>query len=250
LSKPTDPASLSKALGLPATEGSIYELALTHRSYAHEQPEPTPHNERLEFLGDAVIDLIVSDHIYRTQPEMAEGKLAKLRASVVDGTSLAALGRAVGLGAHLRLGKGQEVTGGRENPNLLENTFEALVGAAYLDKGLDHLRATLEPVFGELVEQSIARGDLTDPKTALQEYVVRERGNRPRYFVASEGPDHNKTFYAHVHVDEELYGVGTGSSGKEAEKLAAKEALERLEAEAAESAASDVGDVRSDARAS
>jgi len=250
LSTPTDPASLLTALGLPAPEGSIYELALTHRSFAFEQPVPVPHNERLEFLGDAVLDLVVTDMIFRTRPEMAEGDLAKLRASVVEGRTLAALADEMGLGAHLRLGKGEEASGGRDKTSLLEDTFEALIGAVYMDRGLEYLKEVLVPVFSTLVDDSIATGSGYDAKTALQELVVHERGNRPTYRVASSGPDHDKAFVAHVYVTEELYGVGTGTSKKAAEQAAAREALDRLEQEAAEPSATDVQEMRSDARAS
>jgi len=250
LSTPTDPASLLTALGLPAPEGSVYELALTHRSYAFEQTEPVPHNERLEFLGDAVLDLVVTDMIFRTRPEMAEGDLAKLRASVVEGRTLAALADEMGLGAHLRLGKGEEASGGRDKTSLLEDTFEALIGAVYMDRGLEYLKEVLVPVFSTLVDDSIATGSGYDAKTALQELVVHERGNRPSYRVASSGPDHDKTFVAHVYVTEELYGVGTGTSKKAAEQAAAREALDRLEQEAAEPSSTVVQGVRSDARAS
>jgi ribonuclease III len=236
-------------MGLPAREGSIYELALTHRSYAFEQNEPPPHNERLEFLGDAVLDLIVTDLIFRTRPEMAEGDLAKLRASVVEGRTLAALARSMGLGAHLRLGKGEEASGGRDKTSLLEDTFEALVGAVYMDRGLAYLNEVLVPVFSSLVNDSLKNGSGYDSKTALQEQVVRDRGSRPTYRVASSGPDHDKKFVAHVYVTEELYGVGTGSSKKAAEQVAAREALERLELEASESPAN-VEESRADARAS
>ncbi|MGH2750264.1 MAG: ribonuclease III [Actinomycetota bacterium] len=250
MSKPTDPASLLTALGLPAPEGSVYELALTHRSFAAEQNEPTAHNERLEFLGDAVLGLIVTDLIYRTRPEMAEGELSLLRKSVVEGKALAALARELGLGAHLRLGKGEEASGGRDKPSLLENTLEAVIGAVYLDRGLVALSEILVPVLGSLVDDSAAQRSGYDAKTALQEYTVRELGSRPSYNVASEGPDHDKRFVAHVHVNEELYGVGTGSSKKAAEQVAAAEALGRLEEESAESSLSATDEVRSNARAS
>jgi ribonuclease-3 len=241
---------LLTALGLPAPEGSVYELALTHRSFAFEQPVPVPHNERLEFLGDAVLDLVVTDMIFRTRPEMAEGDLAKLRASVVEGRTLAALADEMGLGAHLRLGKGEEASGGRDKTSLLEDTFEALIGAVYMDRGLEYLKEVLVPVFSTLVDDSIATGSGYDAKTALQELVVHERGNRPTYRVASSGPDHDKTFVAHVYVTEELYGVGTGTSKKAAEQAAAREALDRLEQEAAEPSSTNVQEVRPNARAS
>jgi len=233
LSKPTDPASLLRALGLPAPKGSIYELALTHRSFAFEHEEPLPHNERLEFLGDAVLGFIVTDMIFRTRPELPEGELTKLRKSVVEGKALAQLARDMGLGAHLRLGKGEEASGGRDKTSLLENTFEALIGAVYLDRGLTALTEILVPVFSSLLDDSAAGGGSHDPKTALQEFVVRERGLRPSYRVASSGPDHDKRFDADVYIDEELYGVGSGTSKKAAEQVAAKEALDRLEREEA-----------------
>ena len=233
MSKPTDPASLLTALGLPAPKGSIYELALTHRSFAFEHEEPLPHNERLEFLGDAVLGFIVTDMIFRTRPELPEGELTKLRKSVVEGKALAQLARDMGLGAHLRLGKGEEASGGRDKTSLLENTFEALIGAVYLDRGLTALTEILVPVFSSLLDDSAAGGGSHDPKTALQEFVVRERGLRPSYRVASSGPDHDKRFDADVYIDEELYGVGSGTSKKAAEQVAAKEALDRLEREEA-----------------
>ena len=231
LSKPTDPASLLTSLGLPAPEGSIYELALTHRSFAFEHEVPLPHNERLEFLGDAVLGFIITDMIFRTRPELPEGELTKLRKSVVEGKALAQIARDVGLGAHLRLGKGEEASGGRDKDSLLENTFEALIGAVYIDRGLAALTEILEPVFGSLLDDSATSGSGEDAKTALQEYVVRERGTRPSYRVASSGPDHDKRFDADVYINEELYGVGSGTSKKAAEQVAAREALDRLERE-------------------
>jgi ribonuclease III len=234
LSKQTDAASLLTALGLPAAEGSIYELALTHRSFAHEQPEPLPHNERLEFLGDAVLGFIVTDLIYASRPGMAEGELSRLRKSLVEGKALAALARDVGLGPHLRLGKGEEASGGRDKTSLLENTLEALIGATYLDQGLPYLKSVLAPVLTGLVDESLARGSGIDPKSVLQEDLARGGRGRPRYDVAFEGPDHDRTFHAHVHIDEELYGVGSGTSKQAAEQAAAQEALDRLGPEAEE----------------
>ncbi|MGH2779777.1 MAG: ribonuclease III family protein, partial [Actinomycetota bacterium] len=152
--------------------------------------------------------------------------------SVVEGKALAQLARDMGLGAHLRLGKGEEASGGRDKTSLLENTFEALIGAVYLDRGLTALTEILVPVFNSLLDDSAAGGGNHDPKTALQEFVVRERGLRPSYRVASSGPDHDKRFDADVYIDEELYGVGSGTSKKAAEQVAAKEALDRLEREA------------------
>ena len=250
LSKPTDLASLLTSLGLPAPEGSIYELALTHRSFAFENENPLPHNERLEFLGDAVLGFIVTDMIYRNRPELPEGELTKLRKSVVEGKALAQIARDLGLGAHLRLGKGEEASGGRDKTSLLENTFEALIGAVYIDKGMAVLTEILEPMFSSLLDDSVSSGSGEDAKTALQEYAVRERGTRPSYRVASSGPDHDKRFDADVYINEELYGVGSGTSKKAAEQVAAREALERLEREYESPPQQVTEETRPDARAS
>lgn len=227
-----------EALGVPSEGGLIYELALTHRSYAFEQQEAPAHrrramgelpnhNERLEFLGDAVLQLVVTDLIYGEYPDFSEGEMARLRASVVNTTALAGLARSLGLGEHIRLGKGEEASGGRDKDSLLADSFEAVVGAVFLGEGIDAVKEALVPLFKEELGRSIS-GPRYDVKTALQELVVR-RGGFPSYRVASSGPDHDKRFTAHVYVDEELYGVGTGRSKKEAEQGAALEALDRIE---------------------
>lgn len=207
--------------------GSIYELALTHRSYAFEAALPE-HNERLEFLGDAILGAIVTDLIFRSYPELAEGEMARLRASVVNTVALADIARSLGLGSHIRLGKGEESSGGRDKSSLLADTFEALVGAAYLDRGLDAVAETLVPLFSEQLREVVASGGGHDPKTALQELVVRMGNGRPSYRVASSGPDHAKSFSARVYVGEQLEGEGAGRSKKEAEQNAARDALVRL----------------------
>jgi ribonuclease-3 len=224
LSRPSRPGPGLEALGVPAPEGSIYELALTHRSYAFESALAR-HNERLEFLGDAILGAIVTDLIYRTYPELAEGEMARLRASVVNTGALAALARSLGLGAHIRLGKGEESSGGRDKSSLLADTFEALVGAAYLDRGTDAVASFLAPLFAQELATVVAAGGGHDPKTALQEVAVRVRSARPSYRIASTGPDHAKRFNAHVYIGEELCGSGSGRSKKEAEQAAAKQAL-------------------------
>jgi ribonuclease III len=221
--------SALRALGVPEEGGPIYELALTHRSFAFEQPEPLPHNERLEFLGDAVIEMVLTHAIYRDHPDMTEGELARLRASVVNMASLADLARSIELGPHIRLGRGEESSGGRDKSSLLADTFEAVVGAVYLDQGFDVARAALEELFRERVEASAASTQRYDAKTALQEMVVRRTGGAPSYRVSSSGPDHDKRFTATVFVDGEMFGSGTGRSKKEAEYQAAREALGRFD---------------------
>jgi ribonuclease-3 len=228
-SKRSRATSALGSLGVPTEGGPIYELALTHRSFAFEQPEVTANNERLEFLGDAILEAVVTDLIYRENPDLAEGEMARLRASVVNTHALAHVASELGLGDHIRLGKGEEASGGREKPSLLANTFEAVVGAVYLDRGIEVVREALTPIFQERIRNSLDRGDRYDAKTALQEVAVREAGSQPRYRVASSGPDHDKRFTADVYVEETLMGSGTGRSKKEAEYNAAREALERME---------------------
>jgi ribonuclease-3 len=213
---------------VPREGGEIYDLALTHRSYAFEQPEAEPHNERLEFLGDAILEAVVTDLIYTTYPDLPEGDMARLRASVVNTQALADVARETGLGEHIRLGKGEEASGGREKPSLLANTFEAVVGAVYLGRGIGAVKEALQPIFSETIARSADSGDRYDAKTALQEVVVQQTAGSPMYRVASSGPDHDKRFTADVYVDEKLYGSGSGRSKKEAEYNAAREALGRL----------------------
>jgi ribonuclease-3 len=202
---------------------------VTHRSFAFEQPEPIQHNERLEFLGDAILEAVVTDLIYASYPELAEGEMARLRASVVNTQALADAARAVELGEHIRLGKGEEASGGRDKASLLADTFEAVVGAVYLDRGLPAVQDALVPIFKERLTRSIATGDRYDAKTALQEIVVRDSGGVPAYRVAAMGPDHDKRFTADVYIEETLMGSGSGRSKKEAEYNAAREALGHIE---------------------
>jgi ribonuclease-3 len=202
---------------------------VTHRSFAFEQPEPTQHNERLEFLGDAILEAVVTDLIYTSYPGLAEGEMARLRASVVNTQALADAARTVGLGEHIKLGKGEEASGGRDKASLLADTFEAVVGAVYLDRGLPAVREALVPIFTERLTRSIETGDRYDAKTALQELVVRDSGGIPAYRVTAMGPDHDKRFTADVYVNETLMGSGSGRSKKEAEYNAARKALGRLE---------------------
>jgi len=226
-SRPSEPEGL-EALGVPPGGGGVWDLALVHRSFAFERTEPTDHNERLEFLGDAILGAVVTDLIYTRYPELNEGEMARLRASVVNTHALAEIARSLSIGDHIKLGRGEEASGGREKPSLLANTFEALIGAAYIDGGLDRARAVLVPLFEPELANRIEKGGRYDAKTALQEIAVRDHGGFPAYRVASSGPDHDKRFVAHVFVEAELYGVGDGRSKKEAEQNAARSALERL----------------------
>ena len=218
---------------MPSTRGGTFDLALTHRSFAFEQPDEVEHNERLEFLGDAILGAVVTDLIYLGHPELSEGEMARLRASVVNTHALAELARDHGVGEHLRLGKGEDVSGGRDKPSLLADTLEAVIGAIYLERGMDELRRHLDPILQERLERALAAEHRYDSKTALQEIVVRDTSELPMYRVAASGPDHDRRYTAHVYVDSELYGTGAGRSKKEAEQAAAREALSRLGEEAA-----------------
>lgn len=243
--------TVQRLLGYRFHQPCLLEEALTHKSYSNERRgKDRKQNERLEFLGDAVLDIIVTDLIFRARPDLPEGTLARLRASVVNTQALATLASNAGLGDHIRLGKGEEASGGRAKASLLADTFEAVVGAAYIDRGLPALAGVLVPVFSDLVARVEAEGRGYDPKTALQEVSVRDHGARPTYRVASYGPDHDKRFIAHAYVSEELYGSGSGHSKKEAEQAAAREALDRLTEEAPESSLPTSREMRSDVRAS
>ncbi len=173
----------------------------------------------------------MTDLIYTSYPDLAEGQMARLRASVVNTRALADAARAVGLGAHIRLGKGEQASGGGDKDSLLADTFEAVIGAVYVDRGLDAVRSAVVPIFSERLERSLADIHRFDAKTALQEAVVHSRGEFPSYRLTASGPDHSKHFEARVLIHNELYGQGAGSSKKEAEQNAAREALQRLAAE-------------------
>ncbi len=222
-------------MGVPAALGGVFDVALTHRSFAFEQTDVVAHNERLEFLGDAILGAVVTDLIYRSHPDLTEGEMARLRAAVVNTQALAGLARDHGVGDHLRLGRGEDVSGGRAKTSLLADAFEAIVGAVYLELGLDELRRRIEPIFEVLISKALAEEFRFDSKTALQEIVVKETTELPRYRVAASGPDHDRRYIADVFVSEERYGRGTGRSKKEAEQKAAREALERFALAAKES---------------
>ena len=249
LSKTTDTEGILERLGWPGEPGDLFELAVTHRSFAFEQPAPPPHNERLELLGDSVLGLIVTDQIFRSFPHMAEGEMATLRASVVNTVALAEVARLLELGRWIRLGRGEEATGGRDKPSVLADTLEAVIGAAYLIHGIAKVGEVLGPIFGSRIERVVATGESLDSKGALQEVVVRAGSPRPSYEVGSSGPDHDKRFVARVFVKGELYGAGSGRSKKEAELNAAREALGRLNGNAGAELEANA-ESRPDARAS
>jgi len=227
-----DPAALLEALGVDL-KPELLTLALTHRSYAYENGGLPP-NERLEFLGDAVLGLVVTDHLYTTHPDLPEGQLAKLRASVVNMQALAGVSRGLGdggLGAHLLLGKGEELTGGRDKASILADGLEAMIGAVYLEHGIDEARNLVHRLFDELLAEAPLRGAGLDWKTSLQELTASASLGVPEYRVVDTGPDHQKEFTATVLVSGEPRGDGAGSTKKEAEQNAAEMAWRALTAE-------------------
>jgi ribonuclease III len=236
-SKPSSSSPL-EALGVTSPSGALYEVALTHRSFAFEN-ELEEHNERLEFLGDAVLQVVVTDLIFNRYPDLAEGEMARLRASVVNTNALAGIAAELGIGEIMRLGKGEESSGGRLKLSLLANAFEAVIGALYLDLGIEHAARYLTPLFEERLESSIRARSRYDAKTALQEVAVRTAGSLPSYRVAASGPDHDKQFVAHVYIEDEQFGSGSGKSKKEAEHKAATEALMKLQNQRDESGSDD-----------
>jgi ribonuclease III len=224
-----DPGSLLTALDVDL-DAELLTLALTHRSYAYENGGLPP-NERLEFLGDAVLGLVVTDHLYRKHPELPEGQLAKLRASVVNMHALAGVARRLGtdgLGAHLLLGKGEEMTGGRDKASILADGMEAVIGAVYLQHGIDTARGLVHRLFDGLLAEAPLRGAGLDWKTSLQELTASAGLGVPEYRVQEAGPDHRKEFTATVVVSGDEFGTGDGRTKKEAEQKAAEVAWRTL----------------------
>jgi ribonuclease-3 len=201
----------------------LLERALTHRSFAYENGG-LPTNERLEFLGDSVLGLIVTDTLFRQYPDLPEGQLAKLRAAVVNMRALAGVARGLRLGDYVRLGKGEEGTGGRDKSSILADTLEAVLGAVYLDCGLHEADALVHRLFDPVIARSARLGAGLDWKTSLQELTAAEILGVPEYHVDESGPDHQKSFRASVRIAGRTYGEGEGRSKKEAEQQAAEAA--------------------------
>ncbi len=203
--------------------------ALAHRSWCAENPG-TGSNERLEFLGDAVLGLVVTDHLFRTYPDMPEGELAKVRASVVNSAALAELAAELDVGEAMMLGKGEDQSGGREKPSILADATEALIGAVYIDRGWDAAEQMVMRLLGDRIEVGAAGPGGQDYKTRLQELCARTFDQLPSYSLRDEGPDHAKRFDAVVYVRGRPAGLGRGRSKKQAEQAAARQAWEHLAA--------------------
>ncbi len=220
-------ADLATRVGHQFVDPSLLERALAHRSWCAETPG-TESNERLEFLGDAVLGLIVTDHIFRTWPELPEGELAKVRASVVSAAALAEVAEELDLGAALSLGKGEDASGGREKPSILADALEAVIGAAYLDGGWLAAATVVLGLLRERISEAAAGPGGQDYKTRLQELAARHFEDLPGYQLTDDGPDHAKRFYATVSLGGTPQGTGEGRSKKQAEQAAARVAWEHL----------------------
>ncbi len=220
--RPETAHELLDALGVPLA-AELLERALTHRSFAYENGG-LPTNERLEFLGDSVLGLIVTGTLFNQYPDLPEGQLAKLRAAVVNMRALAGVARGLRLGAYVRLGKGEEGTGGRDKSSILADTLEAVLGAVYIERGLGEADALVHRLFDPVIARSARLGAGLDWKTSLQELTAAEELGVPEYHVDESGPDHQKSFRASVRIAGRTYGEGEGRSKKEAEQQAAETA--------------------------
>jgi len=206
----------------------LFLSAITHRSYCNEHPK-TEHNERLEFLGDAVLEYIISKELYERFPKEPEGVLTAMRSKLVQTHSLFQVAQQLNLGKYLRLSKGEDNGGGRENPALLENAVEALIGAIYMDQGIDYAYKFLKDTLFPAIE-NLSPDNLKDPKSLFQELVQASGYPTPTYEVVKEkGPDHDKIFTVAVMVDDQKWGEGEGTSKQRAQTEAAKKGLLRLE---------------------
>ncbi len=224
-------SDLQETLGVTVND-ELFTRALTHRSYAYENGG-LPTNERLEFLGDSVLGLVVTDTLYRDHPALPEGQLAKMRASIVNAKSLAEVARTIGLGQYIRLGRGEVTTGGNDKPSILADTMEAVVGAVYLDCGLVAATDLLHRLFDPIIARAAGLGAALDWKTSLQELTAQAGLGVPEYEVEQSGPDHDKVFVAKILLVDGYYGEGSGKSKKEAEQVAAENAWALISAERA-----------------
>jgi ribonuclease III len=218
--------ALQQHLGVVIDE-VLLDQALTHRSYAYEHGD-LPHNERLEFLGDAVLSIVITDELYRRFPDLPEGQLAKLRAAVVNSRALADVARSLNLGSCLILGRGEQTTGGSNKSSILADALEAIIGAIHISAGLDQASTFIHAHFDPLIEEAAGMGAALDWKTSLQEATAAAGLGVPEYLVTDTGPDHEKEFTARVKVGDGIFGSGHGRSKKVAEQFAAEQAYREL----------------------
>jgi ribonuclease III len=222
------PLQLDQRLGLHFNNNLLLSRALTHRSYLNEHNDAVEDNERLEFLGDAILDFIVGAWLYNRYPEMPEGDLTRMRSSLVYTEQLANFARKIELGRAMRLGRGESQAGGRERPALLCDTFEALIGAIYLDRDIEAVKSFISPMLKEAADEILSNHSIEDPKSLFQEWA-QSQGYQAPYYVTrgSVGPDHSKIFEVDVVVNGQVYGTGSGTSKQAAAKSAARDALGR-----------------------
>ena len=217
-----DMKELEKTLGYRFQDPSLLETALTHTSYANEARRGTKHNERLEFLGDSVLSIVVADYLF-THNDLPEGELTRMRASLVCENALFGFAQKIRLGDYLRLGHGEELGGGRRRPSVVSDAFEAVIAALYLDGGIEQARRFILPF---ITQALMCKNTEEDYKTKLQEIIQQNPEERLSYMVTDEsGPDHDKHFVVQVHLNSNCIGTGEGHSKKQAEQMAAKEAL-------------------------
>jgi ribonuclease-3 len=223
------PEEFASRINLEIQDTLLLSRALTHRSYLNEHPEALEDNERLEFLGDAVLDFVVGAWLYNRYPEMPEGDLTRMRSALVHTEQLAEFANQIGLGKAMRLGHGETQAGGKARPGLLCDTFEAVVGALYLEKDIRGVSKFISPFLEETADDIIIHHKDEDPKSSLQEWAQAQGYPAPSYETKSaSGPDHSKMFDVDVIIDGQVYGSGSGSSKQAATKAAAREALEKL----------------------
>ena len=223
--------ALEEKIGYRFSDAALLRESLTHKSFSNEQPgRDVPHNERLEFLGDAVLDLVVSQTLFRAFPALAEGELTRIRAEVVSEKGLSDIGRPLGLGDALNLGRGEERSGGRDKDSLIADALEAVLGAVFFDGGFESARRVIENLCTSAIERSARRTAGIDYKTRLQELLQARQGRPPTYALTlTEGPDHQRVYTIEVRGEGETIGCGRGRTKKAAEQEAAREALAKLE---------------------
>ncbi|UCG79421.1 MAG: ribonuclease III [Nitrospirota bacterium] len=221
---------IEEALDYRFRNADILREALTHKSYHHENPElSASHNERLEFLGDTVLGLIISEQLYMIEPQLTESEMARIKSYLVSGTVLSEIANDLGLGSHIKLGKGEIDTGGREKGSILSDCMEALLGAVYMDGGFDNARQSILYIYGDTIQEALDENKYLDHKTVLQELTQKKYGVLPVYRKKAEiGLEHDKTFTVIVSINGEVMGEGSGPSKKKAETEAAKDALSRI----------------------
>src|SRR5690554_1017403 len=234
LDRSEDPllGELSKVLAYDFKDKDLIKTAITHTSFANEARGRVDHNERLEFLGDSVLSLSVSEFIYKTYPKLPEGSMTKLRAGVVSEFTLAKIAKSIGLGKYLRLGKGEQINGGRHRDSILADAFEAIIAAIYLDGGLEPAKEFVIRQLADSIKNLSKSDGSWDSKTLLQELLQVSNKADIRYeIIAEDGPDHNKSFTAQISNNGKIIGTGQGKSKKEAEQMAAYNALKKINEE-------------------